>query len=192
MKIILKRKVLIQVFEIIAEMQFEETKPAYQKILSIGKTDKITADSILFFFSEYNENLQKILANNIIRFFKVEKFIDDSGNLTVIGNNIVELGKVPIKEKGKYLIWCLEDPLWGKCCIHFTRMDYDYNSHKVEYGFPFSNIENRSFIDFIRNNHFVISRFISKDEKFLLKYKAIIIQSLIYYGKLISILKIKS
>jgi hypothetical protein len=160
MKIIISRDIEIKSFEVIAEMRFDEIKPAYQKVLdSIRKQKQVPSiDLITPFFSKCPEEMRKSIASRILEYFVEENLVNQKG-LTKLGEKVADSGAVPVLEKGKYQLWIIDDPLFGKAIIHFERVESDFAREKVEYGFPYKDFLNNSYTDAISKQKFVIQKY---------------------------------
>lgn len=164
MKIIISRNIEIKSFEVIAEMQFDEIKPAYQKVLdSIKKQNQVPSiNSITPFFPKCPEEMRKSIASRILEYFIEENLLNQQG-LTKLGEKVADSGAVPVLEKGKYQLWIIDDPLFGKVIIHFERVESDFAREKVEYGFPYKEFRGRTYTDAISKQKFVVQKYESQN-----------------------------
>ncbi len=123
MQVTLARKVTVKVLEVIASMKIFSQRPDYQKILELGEEGRISKEEIVRLLVEagYDEKISVIVAKRFFHYFVELGFIDEAGQITKVGEEVLKDGMVPHHELGKYLLWIVDDPLIGKQVIHLER-----------------------------------------------------------------------
>ncbi|MHA1766539.1 MAG: hypothetical protein ACTSVK_09815 [Promethearchaeota archaeon] len=141
MEIELTKILEVKVYDLIADLYVNQEALEYKKILEVGNDEAVNERSIKKFFDSYSEKILNSLLGRIIEHLVEEDLITLNGKLTKKGQKVIENGKMPKYEKGKYRFWCVNDELIGQRIIKYIRVESEHTD--VQYDFPLNELEGK-------------------------------------------------
>ena len=165
MQFVMNKKVLVNPMEIMAKIQIQKKKEAYQKLLSnIIANSNNPIKSLSNELTGVKNEVITSLSCRILQHFIDEDLIDNNYHLTKKGKFLAENGIIDEVEQGKYFLWIVRDDMLKTSVIHFERSDFeDKRKESESEPFEYLNIRANQFFDYVNNTGFTISNFIANN-----------------------------